>query len=174
MNNPDLQHSNQFPFLPLSGQRLSVILGLSLALLGCSGENTTPVAQVSVLPSPSATLPPNTPTATDAPHNATTDGVWVYISSGARQCEFSGHSLEVTASTLSEAAIEVLDSRCGVITGMMSAAVCGGTTPAINLHEIPQSQREQAQKLNYRTVESLGPDLAYEQVTCPRTENNAQ
>lgn len=183
MNSPDQQHNTHLPPTPICGQRLSLILGLSLALVGCTGENTTPVAQVAVLPSTSPVTTPtmpapvgttSEPTTSDAPNNAIIDRVWVHISSGARQCEFPGHSLEVTANTLTEAGVDVLDSHCGVITGMMSAAVCGGPTPAINLHEIPQSQLEQAQSLNYRTVESLGPELAYEQRPCPNTEDNAQ
>lgn len=81
--------------------------------------------------------------------------LWVYINNGAVQCEFNGHPPAKTAENLIDNGIPVMASHCGSITGVMRAAVCGGATTNINLHEIATAHRAKAERLGYRPAQSL-------------------
>ena len=50
----------------------------------------------------------------------------VFINDGAKQCFGGGVTKEQTAKKLKDDGIEVFDSSCGKIQGMMTIAVCGG------------------------------------------------
>ena len=89
------------------------------------------------------------------PGSGGADTARVYTGTGARQCETDGLSLERSAQALVEAGIDVLDSSCGVMTGVAFPAVCGAPTGEILVHEIRSVNVPDAGELDYENVESL-------------------
>ena len=93
----------------------------------------------------------------------------VYTSKGALQCEEdSGASVKATKARLVSNGIEVYSSECAIITGMMHPSLCGTTTLDINVHSIDENDIELAEKLDFKTIESLEDenDLGYEIYPC--------
>src|SRR4051812_11604087 len=98
-----------------------------------------------------------TDTAAGAPDQkaqVSTDTLSVYRSTGARQCTGGGATLEADQGLLAGAGIRVLSSSCGS-TGRMYASVCGGATGDIHIFEIPASQKDAAEKLQFSPLSSL-------------------
>lgn len=85
--------------------------------------------------------------------------VLVYEDDGARQCEGGSNSLGQSRAGLIDANVKVLDSMCGVQTGMAYIMMCGGPTPGIFLHEIPTSDLQKAEARGFADAEGLS-DMA--------------
>lgn len=79
----------------------------------------------------------------------------VYESRGARQCESDGLTAEASAQKLINAGIDVLSSTCGYRTGVAFAAVCGGPTADILIHEIRIANLPDAERLGFAEVATL-------------------
>ncbi|WP_345424216.1 hypothetical protein [Halioxenophilus aromaticivorans] len=96
--------------------------------------------------------------------------VTVYIDSGAKQCYFSGHPLAKTEQRLQAAGVTVTESACGVLTGVMFPAVCGGHTEKINLHVIQASHLPLAERAGFKPVSSLqqGQQPGFKQIACDK------
>lgn len=94
--------------------------------------------------------------------------ITVYIDSGAKQCLYSGHPLAKTEQRLQQAGISVVDSACGVLTGVSFPAVCGGRTEKINLHTINLDNLVQAEQLGFKPIASLqqGELPGFKKVAC--------
>lgn len=81
--------------------------------------------------------------------------VMVYISNKMIQCEYQGDTLETTANELIQSGIDVLESHCGVESGVAVLAVCGAGSFEINIHSINSKDLEAAEELGYRSVLKL-------------------
>lgn len=94
----------------------------------------------------------------------------VYIDSGARQCQYTGHPLVHTEQKLVGLGIDVLASHCGQLTGVMFPAVCGGRTEKINIHTIDAANLAQAESAGYKALTRLaqGSDPGYQVVKCDK------
>ena len=79
----------------------------------------------------------------------------VYVDREVRQCESDGISLEASAQSLISAGIDVLQSTCGVRTGVEYPAVCGGGTADILVHEIRDVNLPDAEKLGFQEIGTL-------------------
>ena len=95
----------------------------------------------------------------------------VFISNGHTQCADDALTPAQTAMVLIEDGVDVLDSSCGVLTGVAFAAVCGGATGEINIHRIRPENLRDAERLGFRNVADIGSalDLAatgYVEVEC--------
>lgn len=98
--------------------------------------------------------------------------VKVFIGNGHTQCNNNAMPLSQTQMMLVNAGIDVLDSACGVVTGVAFAAVCGGATGEINLHTIRLVNLADADRLGFKDVAVIGvdpqvPGTGYQEVTCP-------
>jgi len=95
---------------------------------------------------------------------------FVFESRQTRQCEpGTGLTLEASAAKLVDAGIDVLRSMCGRQTGVGFAAVCGGATGELVIHEIRASNVPDAEKLEFHDVETLidaASGTGYEIVDC--------
>ncbi|WP_185906603.1 hypothetical protein [Teredinibacter haidensis] len=83
------------------------------------------------------------------------ESIQVYINSGAIQCETTGNSFQVTAQTLIEHGIDVINSTCGYITGLAVAAQCGLGDSNINIHTISAQNLPDAIELGYESTDTL-------------------
>ena len=95
--------------------------------------------------------------------------ILVYADREARQCESDGVSPEASAQILINAGIEILQSTCGVRTGVAFAAVCGGGTADILVHEIRSVNLPDAEQLGFQEISTLinaAADTGYELVDC--------
>ena len=95
--------------------------------------------------------------------------VLVYTSKGALQCEDdSGAPVKATKARLESSGIEVYSSECAIITGKMHPSLCGSTTLDINVHGIDENDISLAEKLDFKTIESLEDeeDLDYKTYPC--------
>ena len=95
--------------------------------------------------------------------------ILVYADREARQCESDGVSPEASAQILINAGIEILQSTCGIITGVAFAAVCGGGTADILVHEIRSVNLPDAEQLGFQEISTLinaAADTGYELVDC--------
>ncbi|MBM7072532.1 hypothetical protein SOPP22_11630 [Shewanella sp. OPT22] len=79
----------------------------------------------------------------------------VFINDGAKQCFGGGVTKEQTAQKLKDDGIQVYDSSCGKIQGMMTIAVCGGPTLSINVHTINSEDIKKAEMLGFKPVSTL-------------------
>jgi hypothetical protein len=73
---------------------------------------------------------------------------------GAPQCEPAA-SLESSARKLLDAGVDVLKSSCGAQTGVGYAAVCGGLSGELLVHEIRRVDLPQAERLGFQEIEVL-------------------
>ena len=80
--------------------------------------------------------------------------------------EFKIHDL------LTDNNIEVSRTQCGQQTDVMSASVCGGTTPDINLHDIPEDALVTAKALGFKEISALQTQngAGYATHECPEKE----
>jgi len=95
------------------------------------------------------------------------DGILVFAD-GALQCE-PKISIESNAQLLTAAGIEVLQSSCGVKTGVSVASVCGAPSLNILIHEIPAAKLQDAERLGFHEVGVLVDEAAgtgYELTDC--------
>ena len=87
------------------------------------------------------------------------------------QCESDGITSAASAQRLINAGIDVLSSTCGYRTGVAFAAVCGGATGEILVHEIRAANVEDAVPLGFAEITSLvdvdvGAGLGYALIDC--------
>ena len=95
--------------------------------------------------------------------------ILVYTAKGELQCEEdSGASTKATKARLVSNGVEVYSSECAIITGMMHPSLCGSTTLDINVHAIDENDIGLAEKLDFKTIESLEDqdDLGYQAYPC--------
>lgn len=93
----------------------------------------------------------------------------VFADRGARQCESDGISPEASAQILIDAGIDVIDSGCGIRTGVEHPAVCGEGTVDILVHEIRTVNLPDAEPLGYLEISTLvnaAAGTGYELVVC--------
>ena len=93
----------------------------------------------------------------------------VYVDREVRQCESDGVSLESSAQILINAGIDVLQSTCGIRTGVEYPAVCGGATSDILVHEIRSVNLPDAEQLGFQEIDTLIDEAAgtdYQLVDC--------
>ena len=77
------------------------------------------------------------------------ENVVVVKSSETIQCEGGGFTLQEIGTPLSEAGINVLQSRCGYLKGVANADVCGAPTLDVYLFTIPRSSLDTAEAMGY-------------------------
>lgn len=93
--------------------------------------------------------------------DATAPGsILIYADRDARQCESDGISPEASAQTLIEAGIDVLNSTCGIRTGVAFPTMCGAGTGDIVVHEIRDVNLPDAEKLGLRLITTLSDEVA--------------
>jgi len=85
----------------------------------------------------------------------TSETVRVYEDTGERQCEESGIKLPESRAKLEDAGVEVLNSQCGIRTGIAVPAVCGGPTVNIHTHQINTNDIEKAKALGFEDISRL-------------------
>ncbi len=119
----------------------SALLVLSVAALftGCGSSSRS-----------SSETAPVTTTVSEPPMN-----ISVFADREARQCESDGVSPEVSAQKLINAGIDVLQSTCGIRTGVLFPAVCGGATADILVHGIRSVNLPDAEKLGFQETSTL-------------------
>ena len=110
-----------------------IIFGLLLTLLGCKQELSEQL-------------------------KSTTE---VYISTNQLQCENNGLSLLESKNALRTADIQVIDSQCAIISGLMYAAGCGMPTGRIYVHRILLDDQLKAEQSGFTTVEQLAEGYQY-------------
>jgi hypothetical protein len=96
--------------------------------------------------------------------------VRVYESTGEKQCEGGGVTLSESKVRLTNAGIDVLDSKCGIRTGVGVLAVCGGTTVNIHTHKIKTHDLEKAKGMGFANLSTLvnkASGTGYEFKQCP-------
>ena len=97
------------------------------------------------------------------------ENLLVYADREARQCESDGVSPEASAQILINAGIDVLQSTCGIKTGVEYPAVCGGETADILVHEIRSVNLPDAEQLGFQEISTLTDAAAgtsYELLDC--------
>lgn len=110
------------------------------------------------------------PEDSDAPQDSVVpEDSLVYADREARQCESDGVSLEASAQILINAGIDVLQSTCGIKTGVEYPAVCGGGTADILVHEIRSVNLPDAEQLGFQEISALidaAMGTSYELLDC--------
>jgi hypothetical protein len=93
----------------------------------------------------------------DAPiENLRPGNLVVFEGRGRLQCDFTGGITPAqSAMKLTGAGVDVLRSGCGVMTGVAFAAVCGGSSGELLLHEIRQENRDTAESLGFAPAQEL-------------------
>ena len=81
--------------------------------------------------------------------------VLVYESRLAVQCGTRGLTTQESAQKLVNGGIDVLESNCGVVTGVVQAAVCGIGTPELLIHKIRKVNLADAKQLGFDSVSIL-------------------
>jgi hypothetical protein len=79
----------------------------------------------------------------------------VYQSRQSIQCGSSGLTPEQSAQRLINGGIDVMKSGCGSRTGVVFAAVCGGDTGDILIHEIRRENLPDAEQLGFGSTATL-------------------
>jgi hypothetical protein len=130
----------RYPPLPA----LLVVCGLSIGLSGCGEE--------------SAGEQPR-------PGNS-----FVFEGRGRLQCDFTGGiTPEQSAMKLIREGVDVMRSGCGAMTEVAFAAVCGGPSGELVLHEIRSVNLDTAERAGFREVAELktsGGGQGYAWVNC--------
>lgn len=94
---------------------------------------------------------------TDSPINRIRPGITVVFEGRGRlQCDFTGGITPAqSAMKLTGAGVDVLQSGCGVMTGVAFAAVCGGPSGEILLHEIRTVNLDTAERAGFIPAQEL-------------------
>jgi len=95
--------------------------------------------------------------------------VLVYESRQAIQCTSRGLTTQASAQKLVNGGIDVLESNCGVNTGLVFAAVCGNGTGDILIHKIRRVNLADAEQLGFSSVDTLrnpATGIGYAKVDC--------
>jgi hypothetical protein len=99
----------------------------------------------------------------------TAGNILVYESRQAIQCESRGLTTQASAQKLVNGGIDVLESNCGVNTGMVYAAVCGNGNGDILIHKIRSANLADAEQRGFNSVDELrNPTvgIGYAKVDC--------
>ena len=99
--------------------------------------------------------------------------VLVYESRQAIQCITRGLTTQASAQKLINGGIDVLESNCGMNTGVVFAAACGYGTGDILIHKIRSSNLADAEQRGFSSVDTLrGPvvGIGYLKVDCDTGE----
>jgi len=93
----------------------------------------------------------------------------IYIDNSAVQCESPGLTEKETAQILIDNDIDVINSKCGYLSDIAVAALCGLGDTKINLHKITSQNLQDAKALGYEPVSTLknGDNVGYEVIDCP-------
>lgn len=131
---------------PLHLSALVAVCALSAVLSGCGEES-------------------------DAPSDLLRRGnILVFEGRGRLQCDFTGGiTPEQSAMKLIREGVDVLRSGCGGMTDVAFAAVCGGPTGELVLHEIRSANLDTAERAGFRDVSELkvpGGGQGYAWVDC--------
>lgn len=127
------------------------ICGLALFLAACPKDTATPEDRTSQQ-------------GTVAPGDSL-----VYADRGARQCESDGMSLEASAQLLIDGGMDVVNSTCGIRTGVDYPDVCGGGTVDILVHQIRTVNLSDAEPLGFQEINTLvnaAAGTGYELINC--------
>ena len=96
--------------------------------------------------------------------------VVVFEGRGRLQCEFTGGiTPEQSAMKLIREGVDVMRSGCGAMTDVAFAAVCGGPSGELVLHEIRSVNLDTAERAGFHEVEELkvpGSGQGYAWVDC--------
>jgi hypothetical protein len=100
------------------------------------------------------------------------DTAQVFRYTGRTQCANDGLTLAQTNAILIQGGLDVLESACGVVTGIAFPAVCGGGTPNINIHRIRKVNVQDAERLGFNDVRDIGvkpgvPGTGFQMAECP-------
>jgi hypothetical protein len=100
------------------------------------------------------------------------DTAQVFRYTGKTQCANDGLTLAQTNAMLIQGGLDVLESSCGMVTGVAFPAVCGGGTPNINLHRIRKVNIPDAERLGFIDVRDIGvkpgvPGTGFQLADCP-------
>ena len=88
-------------------------------------------------------------------NTAPQESAWVYINSGAIQCESDGQTGAETELLLTAENIRVTNTQCGHLANIAVIAMCGGPATNINVHEINVADLKKAQDLGFENVTTL-------------------
>ncbi len=93
----------------------------------------------------------------DAPQERIMPGnVTVFSSRGRLQCDFTGGiTPQQSELKLTREGVDVLRSGCGVMTERAFAAVCGGPSGELVLHEIRSVNLDTAERIGFSAVDEL-------------------
>jgi hypothetical protein len=100
---------------------------------------------------------------------ARTGNLLVYEGRQSVQCGTRGLTTQQSAQKLIDGGIDVIESNCGVITGVAFAAVCGGGTGEILLHEIRSVNLADAEQRGFKAASTLtdrASGVDYAKVDC--------
>jgi hypothetical protein len=115
----------------------SLVPTVALFLCACGGDGSSP-------------YDPDRP-----PSQIIAGDVLVFESRQSIQCGTRGLTTQQSAQKLINGGIDVLESHCGAVTGVGFAAVCGGDTGEILIHEIRIVNLSDAERLGFRSVGTL-------------------
>jgi len=125
---------------------LLAVCALSAGLSGCGEESDAPI------------------------ENVRRGNTLVYEGRGRLQCDFTGGiTPEQSAMKLIREGVDVLRSGCGGMTEVAFAAVCGGPSGELVLHEIRSANLDTAERAGFRDVSELkvpGGSQGYAWVDC--------
>ena len=88
------------------------------------------------------------------------NSVQVFISNGSIHCGFEGNSPAQTAQLLIQNGIDVIESQCGIITGLARPAVCGSATDEVNIHTIFRANQNAAEELGFQPESNFNNQAA--------------
>ena len=95
--------------------------------------------------------------------------VLVYEGRQAVQCGSRGLTTQESAQKLINGGIDVIASNCGVVTGVVYAAICGQATGEILIHEIRRVNVPDAEQRGFNPVVELQDPVSgvsWEKVDC--------
>ncbi|MCO1333913.1 hypothetical protein MO867_06120 [Microbulbifer sp. OS29] len=127
----------------------ALILIVTVAACGQSREEPAVKNEVENIPGAVG------PEATATPPPPPGEMVWVYRSSGSKQCEGGGMTLPQSLAKLRGSGVAVQESRCGVRTDRMFASVCGAPTGDILMHLVGMDALDAALELGYNPAEKV-------------------
>ena len=90
----------------------------------------------------------------------------VYISDQSLQCFNPGVPIKQSSKLLTDADIQVFEANCGILTGVAFPTVCGADTGNIHLFLIEETNVDNAENLDFRSVKSLASGIGYDVVGC--------
>ena len=128
---------------PINAWLLSCLLGAGLG--GCGGGGDDSPGLLPIGPPPGAIHPGD---------------ALVYEGRQSLQCGTRGLTTQESAQKLVNGGIDVVLSNCGVITGVVYAAVCGAGTGEILIHEIRAVNLPDAEKRGFKSVVTLTDPIA--------------